>query len=165
MSQSPQAGQFNSYDVVFIYDTSSGISLNPLKRVNSILTSQRSIMFPTHSIVSIPSSGSIQFLQIKPDSCPSLTFWKVSIPSSGSIQFLHRLDGREHRARDSIVSIPSSGSIQFLQCITMLFFNLYIGLNPLKRVNSILTPAFVAMTSGGIWVSIPSSGSIQFLQE
>ena len=39
MSQSPQTGQFNSYEhIMFIYIILCLISLNPLKRVNSILT-------------------------------------------------------------------------------------------------------------------------------
>jgi len=50
------------------------------------------------------------------------------------------------------VSIPSNGSIQFLH--TDVPDNPYAyadqGLNPLKRVNSILTE-FGAMTNGGIW--------------
>ena len=37
-SQSPQAGQFNSYGFVIFLDFVAFISLNPLKRVNSILT-------------------------------------------------------------------------------------------------------------------------------
>ena len=38
MSQSPQAGQFNSYGLKFFQDGKLIYSLNPLKRVNSILT-------------------------------------------------------------------------------------------------------------------------------
>jgi len=38
MSQSPQAGQFNSYDVLNLNLCYLFSSLNPLKRVNSILT-------------------------------------------------------------------------------------------------------------------------------
>ena len=42
MSQSPQAGQFNSYLIVLRYigQMTSYQCLNPLKRVNSILTSK-----------------------------------------------------------------------------------------------------------------------------
>ncbi len=65
MSQSPQAGQFNSYKY----------SWNPKKKV---------------SPVSIPSSGSIQFLPKGTEDEMMELGW-VSIPSSGSIQFLQRL--------------------------------------------------------------------------
>ena len=41
-SQSPQTGQFNSYDSYPIEETYSFFSLNPLKRVNSILTDKMS---------------------------------------------------------------------------------------------------------------------------
>jgi len=37
-SQSPQTGQFNSYDLGGYNENKEGSSLNPLKRVNSILT-------------------------------------------------------------------------------------------------------------------------------
>jgi len=38
-SQSPQTGQFNSYNIrIKEYEDTINISLNPLKRVNSILT-------------------------------------------------------------------------------------------------------------------------------
>jgi len=65
---------------------------------------------------------------------------RVSIPSSGSIQFLQgpkrRWDKTPLRTK---VSIPSSGSIQFLRR-NRLYMNISLdGLNPLKRVNSILT--------------------------
>jgi len=66
-----------------------GLSLNPLKRVNSILT-QLALERATEKIV------------------------EVSIPSNGSIQFLQ---GRAQLYEDGW----------------------YIRLNPLKRVNSILT--------------------------
>jgi len=62
-SQSPQAGQFNSYPSIARRNQRNVKGLNPLKRVNSILTKvvgrQRS---ETFLFVSIPSSGSIQFL-------------------------------------------------------------------------------------------------------
>ena len=59
-SQSPQAGQFNSYTIGRDKNLEE-ISLNPLKRVNSILTVN--IDGEVEDLkVSIPSSGSIQFL-------------------------------------------------------------------------------------------------------
>jgi len=64
---------------------------------------------------------------------------KVSIPSSGSIQFLHRGRRRVYGFQNK-VSIPSSGSIQFLQLIASAKERAQVqSLNPLKRVNSILT--------------------------
>jgi len=89
-------------------------SLNPLKRVNSILTAIRFEVW-------VPSEQ------------------KVSIPSNGSIQFLLNI------SREKTVANIS-------------------GLNPLKRVNSILTlRAKLKKSIAGIQVSIPSNGSIQFL--
>ncbi len=114
LSQSPQAGQFNSY-----------VIMNNLSSENE-------------KTVSIPSSGSIQFLPVcKTD---KQCIIQVSIPSSGSIQFLHHLCSLciwDYR----MVSIPSSGSIQFL---------------PVYIVSALVLNA--------IKVSIPSSGSIQFLR-
>ncbi len=96
-----------------------------------------------------------------------MTRFYVSIPSSGSIQFLRGSSASRIERRHSLnplkrvnsiltylvivhqvfpsefVSIPSSGSIQFLRSPSLsgkrkgLF-----SLNPLKRVNSILTAAF-----------------------
>jgi len=64
MSQSPQTGQFNSYKMC--YNRLGGLldlGLNPLKRVNSILTVDKSIESMMRTVVvSIPSNGSIQFL-------------------------------------------------------------------------------------------------------
>ncbi len=66
MSQSPQAGQFNSYELNDIED-----------------------LFLAIRLVSIPSSGSIQFLHGTIIGYPD-ELLKVSIPSSGSIQFLRK---------------------------------------------------------------------------
>jgi len=218
-SQSPQAGQFNSYICeIFFKKCSYFLSLNPLKRVNSILTNYVEITGSIDSIrsqspqagqfnsyianaemsiprmiipVSIPSSGSIQFLPrfsslirvleksyesqspqagqfnsyVKPMAKQSFrTTRKVSIPSSGSIQFLRNPEKKVSPTVLKKVSIPSSGSIQFLH-VKKLYqilrptlksqspqagqFNSYLAkkidkrygdsLNPLKRVNSILT--------------------------
>ena len=88
MSQSPQTGQFNSYEsmtgsnkmadikvsipsngsIQFLREKNEGqyfyciVCLNPLKRVNSILTELSSLPELTELRVSIPSNGSIQFL-------------------------------------------------------------------------------------------------------
>ncbi len=166
-SQSPQAGQFNSYVSNITELLQRQKCLNPLKRVNSILTigndSRRyrlrlwsqspqagqfnSYRFGSASLleglvrVSIPSSGSIQFLHKNIIEKIANTIYKVSIPSSGSIQFLHEQSRTTNNIHLLQVSIPSSGSIQFLR-----MGNFHCSpkkatrsLNPLKRVNSILT--------------------------
>mgnify|MGYP001431557287 CR=1 FL=1 len=88
-------------------------SLNPLKRVNSILT-----------LIGVTKAG-------------KSTLMKVSIPSNGSIQFLQIT--MPVFIRCLIVSIPSNGSIQFLQDFSEPVHPDDLRLNPLKRVNSILT--------------------------
>ena len=115
-SQSPQTGQFNSYKCnIFKINDWSDLRLNPLKRVNSILTGLLDLVnLQVELSVSIPSNGSIQFLRCR-------RVWTlqwqslVSIPSNGSIQFLP-IPGRRKRVLSKRLS-----------------------LNPLKRVNSILT--------------------------
>jgi len=191
-SQSPQTGQFNSYcldwrSIVNLYFFClnplkrvnsiltcllgrdnllwlSRYSLNPLKRVNSILTEVKDVLFSARYNVSIPSNGSIQFLHSC--ICPhTRQKSQVSIPSNGSIQFLlgSRIGssgwiyeksqspqtGQFNSYAVNIfndngwivwVSIPSNGSIQFLPELTELRkTQLKSRLNPLKRVNSILT--------------------------
>jgi len=91
------------------------ICLNPLKRVNSILTlPELTELRKTQVKVSIPSNGSIQFLPYRIGINPLPSLRKVSIPSNGSIQFLLQSKG-------SLKEGPN------------------YSLNPLKRVNSILT--------------------------
>ena len=64
----------------------------------------------------------------------------------------------------SKVSIPSNGSIQFLLVESIAGQKAQLGgLNPLKRVNSILTSQWKLTLVKLKKVSIPSSGSIQFL--
>ena len=66
--------------------------------------------------------------------------------------------------RRRCVSIPSNGSIQFLQfCFLKRVSQAMTGLNPLKRVNSILTELSALPVLTELRVSIPSNGSIQFL--
>jgi len=63
-SQSPQTGQFNSYSLRKRFPQIDFRCLNPLKRVNSILTSKEALSLDaSKDKVSIPSNGSIQFLQ------------------------------------------------------------------------------------------------------
>jgi len=114
-SQSPQTGQFNSYDEKYhnLIKFLPNKSQSPQTgQFNSYRLSHISLCIIRY-IVSIPSNGSIQFLR----------FWlhgktpadKVSIPSNGSIQFLLRLLFFFKKVMEVKVSIPSNGSIQFLQ--------------------------------------------------
>ena len=142
-SQSPQMGQFNSYNgkgLVFVEQVID--SLNPLKRVNSILTRSlpygggRSLCF----YVSIPSNRSIQFLrgiimpscwkEVDESQSPQtgqfnsdkeilaglylLGIWSQS-PQTGQFNSYFRRDQYSARMGESPVSIPSNGSFQFLQ--------------------------------------------------
>jgi len=169
LSQSPQAGQFNSYEV-YSWDPNRKVTkcLNPLKRVNSILTNYVEITGSIDSIRSqSPQAGQFNsYIANAEMSIPRMII-PVSIPSSGSIQFLPRFSSLirvleksyesqspqagqfnsyvKPMAKQSFrttrkVSIPSSGSIQFLR-------------NPEKKVSPTVLKK----------VSIPSSGSIQFL--
>ena len=61
-SQSPQAGQFNSYQILKGEQHERTKCLNPLKRVNSILTILNGFEPIYQGNVSNPSSESIQFL-------------------------------------------------------------------------------------------------------
>ena len=83
MSQSPQAGQFNSYG------------------------EQRRIL-RKRILVSIPSSGSIQFLLSETISVPS-DRRPVSIPSSGSIQFLLITENGNYPIKDYMSQSPQAG--------------------------------------------------------
>ena len=118
----------------------SSKSLNPLKRVNSILTG---IELPPKKegvlYVSIPSSGSIQFLLTDREDSKTETYSRVSIPSSGSIQFL-----RLFRASLPNLASASLNPLKRVNSILTLVGGeekvfVFLGLNPLKRVNSILT--------------------------
>ena len=115
---------------------------------------------------------------------------KVSIPSNGSIQFLHKMSVQENIIGTLSVSIPSNGSIQFLpiiRCPTITRyimsqspqtgqFNSYrksvqfirtIGimcLNPLKRVNSILTLCWRAISEVMFLSQSPQTGQFNSYQ-
>ncbi len=88
VSQSPQTGQFNSYeDGWYVHVDDERLSQSP-------------------------QTG--QFNSYHPDDLPAISRgFGVSIPSNGSIQFLLR-NIVNKRKRNS-VSIPSNGSIQFLR--------------------------------------------------
>jgi len=89
--------------------------LNPLKRVNSILTKAKSFIW---------------------------FCWRFRSQSPQTGQFnSYANKSLCYRSHSDSVSIPSNGSIQFLHKKLYLTENkdVYLGLNPLKRVNSILT--------------------------
>ncbi len=89
MSQSPQAGQFNSYNQIILKHTWS--------------------------------------------------LWQVSIPSSGSIQFLPKWVERRQKKLEKKSQSPQAGQFNSYKMKRMYFKERIEGLNPLKRVNSILT--------------------------
>ena len=136
-SQSPQAGQFNSYEKEIPEQKFSRVSQSPQAGQFNSYIDRFYITSNFNSNVSIPSSGSIQFLRLKLMERPAIPL-SVSIPSSGSIQFL-----QSRSQYHSLLWRPESQSPQAGQ------FNSYLaleratekitGLNPLKRVNSILT--------------------------
>ena len=116
-------------------------SLNPLKRVNSILTC--TLLYSLHrAIYSLnPLKRVNSILTNRTVSWKTNWSW-VSIPSNGSIQFLLDLVNLQIEM-SCLVSIPSNGSIQFLLIIIRGCLDISLkSLNPLKRVNSILTLYF-----------------------
>jgi len=115
--------------------TNNSQRLNPLKRVNSILTNRMNMKGDIVRNVSIPSSGSIQFL-LK-SSKQYIRRRKSQSPQAG--QFNSYKVSSFIMFLNQDVSIPSSGSIQFLPYRKREKRVHYPGLNPLKRVNSILT--------------------------
>ena len=139
-SQSPQTGQFNSYGGQERRLLSNYISLNPLKRVNSILTVSKLEKKQLLKAIESQSPQTGQFNSYK--EYYGISFCidsEVSIPSNGSIQFLLE--------KGWFPAVRSNGTC----------------LNPLKRVNSILTEAWIEKATEHLIVSIPSNGSIQFL--
>ena len=89
--------------------------LNPLKRVNSILTRRIVLREESEETLLSQSPQTGQFNSYG---------WKIAKRTT---------DGTE-------VSIPSNGSIQFLPIGSNSYpMSKILGLNPLKRVNSILT--------------------------
>ena len=96
--------------------------------------------------VSIPSNGSIQFLQyIVPEDEQDVVNRLNPLKRVNSILTL--LDIYIYIYIFSIVSIPSNGSIQFLPDVLLKLLKIGdLSLNPLKRVNSILTVSFTELT-------------------
>ena len=143
-SQSPQAGQFNSYLIVLRYigQMTSYQCLNPLKRVNSILTSKciGEVKWE-YSLNPLKRVNSILTLNYHHQ---SFILWLLSqSPQAGQFNSYRRLPLPEAYDFVSVVSIPSSGSIQFLPGDVVRWGekSAFVGLNPLKRINSILTEA------------------------
>jgi len=139
-SQSPQAGQFNSYE----WET---FIARPRRR---------------HE-VSIPSSGSIQFLRhvhqvLSSNKCKSLNPLK-RVNSILTGLFFCLLN----KKRISLNPLKRVNSI-LTKREGLKPFPYWSSLNPLKRVNSILTDVVESLMLIVLYVSIPSSGSIQFLQ-
>jgi len=138
-SQSPQTGQFNSYDYI------------------------NSELYDAILKVSIPSNGSIQFLPRAHRNAWSTQHLIVSIPSNGSIQFLHK-EGSFKCWRWVSSQSPQTGQFNSYGSLYDIWNSLHpFGLNPLKRVNSILTLLSFLIKIMEVKVSIPSNGSIQFL--
>jgi len=218
MSQSPQTGQFNSYPL-FRYqrgDIFLGVSipsngsiqflqekwatqlhyltvncLNPLKRVNSILTksmvesltgTKSQCLNPLKRVNSIltlhfphkvqrgdwsgsqsPQTGQFNSYCFS-KVCGRWTRRWVSIPSNGSIQFLRNLDRKVSPSLLKKSQSPQTGQ-----------FNSYLFSQASKPSNdSVSIPSngsiqFLRKTRWlqkvGKLVSIPSNGSIQFLRE
>ena len=141
MSQSPQTGQFNSYSTSGKSILSGHLSLNPLKRVNSILTWKmvgfrlREVMEglnPLKRVNSILTTDTTLF--------KSIAIGKVSIPSNGSIQFLQTQEVYSWDPNKKVCLNPLKRVNSILTSICRICSS-YLGycLNPLKRVNSILT--------------------------
>jgi len=92
-------------------------------------------------MVSIPSNGSIQFLLIHmPTLIKAGHFLRSQSPQTGQFNSYSQSSFILF-SQASKVSIPSNGSIQFLQSDDLITLEIdkEICLNPLKRVNSILT--------------------------
>ena len=116
-------------------------SLNPLKRVNSILTKYGADGYiRPHIRVSIPSSGSIQFLQ---DSVgPGKGNWDYyRLNPLKRVNSILTLERATEKITEQLVSqSPQAGQFNsYLSSLPELVELRKSRLNPLKRVNSILT--------------------------
>ena len=140
MSQSPQTGQFNSY----------GRRGNRWKR---------------WVWVSIPSNGSIQFLRCSTGIGVQNPWW-VSIPSNGSIQFLHYYISKT--GNPCLSQSPQTGQFNSygMKLTCPWLRQAEKSLNPLKRVNSILTRHELRITLplGCIMSQSPQTGQFNSYQ-
>ena len=118
------------------------ISLNPLKRVNSILTLVEAVeevgLFTGKS--QSPQTGQFNSYH-KESRLPPPTLFFCLNPLKRVNSILTLKEGPNYMKMGGIVSIPSNGSIQFLHASVNSALKILKGhcLNPLKRVNSILT--------------------------
>ena len=167
MSQSPQAGQFNSYqkaqlreDIEFMvsipssgsiqflptsesrFNSSTLTRLNPLKRVNSILTKfNGDWAINCMRIVSIPSSGSIQFLRFTMMLLATFAILVSQSPQAGqfnSYSYFCFRPASYFKSQSPQAGQFNSYGIMAIEKIA----NTLLCLNPLKRVNSILTAVY-----------------------
>ena len=193
-----------------------GKSLNPLKRVNSILTAKLSNIINAELESQSPQAGQFNSYAEISERPRKHSRNRVSIPSSGSIQFL--LDGKVYfnNGKWELSQSPQAGQfnsyILFLYSTEMLnqsqspqagqfnSYNIYINVLPNKLFEKSQSPQagqfnsycfrdmklkiFISLESqspqagqfnsyrivisiglaGAVLVSIPSSGSIQFLR-
>jgi len=116
------------------------ISLNPLKRVNSILTASCYLEFiEPWTMSQSPQTGQFNSYAVYSQTYSFLTILESQSPQTGQFN--------SYRDDTGEVSVPIE------------------SLNPLKRVNSILTKSIVGILRKRlVQVSIPSNGSIQFLR-
>jgi len=137
-SQSPQTGQFNSYTVKDHRGRNLGTySLNPLKRVNSILTTAILVILPLFFKSQSPQTG--QFNSYFGEKEHKILLRTVSIPSNGSIQFLQKGQGWRPQPWLWRSQSPQTGQFNSYNFGVYYVRVIIISLNPLKRVNSILT--------------------------
>jgi len=137
-SQSPQTGQFNSYDInplpalrrrfpvsipsngsiqflhgAYSIFSGSDLSLNPLKRVNSILTRINEDTITAEIIGLNPLKRVNSILTNQTNTGGTKCLIKSQSPQTGQFNSYDRYRWRKGKAQQ-YVSIPSNGSIQFL---------------------------------------------------
>ncbi len=108
MSQSPQTGQFNSYSLL---DKAHAVRFELSQSPQTGQFNSYAILRPRiylQEMVSIPSNGSIQFLQVLSIAI-AITIAIVSIPSNGSIQFLPEVDNMYSIFGEHMSQSPQTG--------------------------------------------------------
>ena len=131
--------------------------LNPLKRVNSILTTTVRDCHYGPWQVSIPSSGSIQFLRTKKKRREGGK--KSQSPQAG--QFNSYKMYFKERIEDYETQSPQAVQFNNYKIIIEAIKSEWKSLNPLKRVNSILT-GFVSVYQDGRFSESQSPQAGQF---
>jgi len=137
-SQSPQTGQFNSYG-------------------------SKSYCCEVYGRVSIPSNGSIQFLPAKSADIKSAAELVSQSPQTGQFNSYRYTDSSNIRM-ENLSQSPQTGQFNSYGMLLEINWMNWLSLNPLKRVNSILTVIMKTKKVQTRIVSIPSNGSIQFLR-